>query len=490
MKLFTILLGVVASATGATAFEVPNLDPETYKEPSQALYFVRNPEALAPGSVPRMKAADLTREDFDRRIQDGEVFIVEDFGKEWPMEKWDCEFFRSDPVFKGARMSVSYDENAGADGKPPSLGSDWLAKKVKSGAADEDAPQQSPFYWGIKDILYEDTNPNLLGSWKKEMLTKVQKHIKLPAFMDPSNLDGFKRTPEFWFSSAGSGAKAHMDTHIQTTISIQLAGEKRWRLGFMGERRAPYLEMIYTDGRAYKGGHTGLPGDKWNPEFTLSLKQGEALFMPPGFIHETRNEAQAGKDGCGASVTFQFDHPMASRMFRNFLPRVRRTADIHEIWNPVAAWAWLGGPTPKPEANRKFYKKGHPYAEAKKQVLEKTGPAGKRFASLDKDKDGVLTHGELKDVATEDGARDMIGFHDLNRDGQISLAEYAEVFAFWAATEKKVMDDTPEKLRKFQIKDMDDSGFNIEDLPSKVQLQARNHAMKLEAERREKKSEL
>ena len=60
--------------------------------------------------------------------------------------------------------------------------------------------------------------------------------------MSKANKRDFYTTPEFWFSvrtsatrlvliaalqAPGAGAKAHIDTHVQSTMSLQLSGSKR-----------------------------------------------------------------------------------------------------------------------------------------------------------------------------------------------------------------------------------------------------------------------
>merc|ERR1712118_653941 len=125
----------------------------------------------------------------------------------------------------------------------------------------------------------------------------------------------------------------------------------------MDARKAPFLAMIYKDGDVYK------EKVRWSPHFNVTLKPGEALFFPPGTIHETLNLNQGAS--CAASVTFQFEAPMATRYHRRFFPRVRRTADIHEAWPLIANWATL--------FSQKINMSGMPYAQAKAQALSSKG---------------------------------------------------------------------------------------------------------------------
>lgn len=88
---------------------------------------------------------------------------------------------------------------------------------------------------------------------------------------------------------------------------------------------------------------------------------------------------------------------------------------------------------------------------------------------------------ELKKSAGRD-AQSVLGFHDLNEDSSITRAEFAEGYAFWAATVKAVVEDTPKKWRHYQLEDMR-GDFNIEDLPKKLNKQMMKMSEKRELER-------
>ncbi|CAE8657367.1 unnamed protein product, partial [Polarella glacialis] len=96
--------------------------------------------------------------------------------------------------------------------------------------------------------------------------------------------------------------------------------------------------------------------------------------------------------------------------------------------------------------------------------------------------DDVLSLSELGQAFGPVKVQDLLGFHDLDEDGTISLAEFAEVFSFWAGTEHAVLKDTPKKFHKFQLEDMH-GDFNIEDLPKKITDECLKRAQKLEASR-------
>jgi len=332
-----------------------------------------------------------------------------------PMKGWSCDTFQNDPEFSKAEMQQMYAAN---DDVPfTAFKSDWMDKNTPSGAADNNAPQKAPFYWGIKDVQYNDGQQS--RTWRKSMLEKVRKHTKVPTFMDPRNMRDLFTTPEFWFAQSGAGAKAHMDTHIQTTMSLQLASEKRWRLGFMPSRHLQHLSMLYTDGSVYKHGRG------WVPTHDVLLKPGDALFVPPGFIHETNNKGGE----CAASVTYQFSFPMATGLYREFLKRVRRTPDIWEVWPLLKEWASIG----RGDIN------GSPKAW---------------FNSLDANKDGSLTGDEIKQSRAEferSSAEDVIAFHDSNGDGVVSLAEFETQYNRWDMMERDALSRKQTPLRSIGL---------------------------------------
>lgn len=353
------------------------------------------------------------------------------------MRSWDCEFFRKDADLSKAEMMQQY----AADQGPGFVGftSGWEQKRSPSGAKDAAAPQVAPFYWGIKDVQYQDAARS--PTWRKSMLKKVQQSFVLPPFMEKSNEMSFKTTPEFWFAVGGGGAKAHMDTHIQSTVTVQIAGTKRWRMAPMEARRAPYLAMIYKDGAVYKAG-------EWMPLFSVTLHPGDAMFFPPGIVHETLTVS----DDCASSVTFQFNSPWAARYYRRFFPRVRRTADIHEAWLQIEEWATLM----RSKTDKSLWR-GLPYAEAKALAPE----LFRKAAGHNK---GSLQQEEVVNKFGRSDALGILGWHDLDEDGVITLAEFEEAFAFWAGVTYTVIEETPKKWRKLQLRDMR-TDFNIEDLP-------------------------
>jgi len=375
-----------------------------FPEPSEAEYWGNGTMTEAPYAVPRFSIADMNRTKFDELVIAGRAFVVSGVGDASPMHGWNCDTFREDPSFSGAEMQMMYAKGGGA----PFVGfkTDWMKQANPSGAADEEAPQKAPFYWGIKDVQYNDggTSP----TWRKAMLQKVRAHTAVPPFMDAANKGQLYTTPEFWFAVHGAGAKAHIDTHVQTTMSLQLASRKRWRIGFMPERMLQHLSMLYKDGSVY------THGTPWVPTHDLVLEEGEALFIPPGFIHETHNLGEE----CAASVTYQFSVPMATGLYSTFMGRVRRTPDIWESWPLLREWATMG------------------------MHQHEASPA-KMFAKVDRDSDGIVTMQELSMLRDLERSRpsDILTFLDMDRDGAISIEEFKAQHRRWASLEEDAMSD-------------------------------------------------
>jgi len=151
--------------------------------------------------------------------------------------------------------------------------------------------------------------------------------------------------------------------------------------------------------------------------FDLILERGEALYIPPGFIHETLNLG----DTCAASVTYQFPTPMATGLYRNFLKRVRRTPDIWESWPLLKEWSTFGTGT-----------QGHD----SKSV----------FNLVDMDKDGKVTVAEVgrRVRLQRSEPDDVVAFHDIDKDGSVSFVEFDTQYKRWHAMEKDAMTNSPD----------------------------------------------
>ena len=73
-------------------------------------------------------------------------------------------------------------------------------------------------------------------------------------------------------------------------MAVTLSGVKRWRLGEIPRQTPRTHGQFYADGSVYNPDFLKRLGvSKWSPTYEVEVKAGEALFFPPGFIHETLN---------------------------------------------------------------------------------------------------------------------------------------------------------------------------------------------------------
>ncbi|CAK0872924.1 unnamed protein product [Prorocentrum cordatum] len=146
--------------------------------------------------------------------------------------------------------------------------------------------------------------------------------------MDSRNARHLNRTPELWFvrgGAAGGGAKAHVDQHTESTMSLQLAGRKRWRVAPIAPRAAPHVVKLYQDGQIFERAER----DTWNIGDVV-LSPGDAVFFGPGSI---LGGTDAVPSACAASImTWQFNVPLPTGWWRSFLPRIRFTPDLVHTW--------------------------------------------------------------------------------------------------------------------------------------------------------------
>lgn len=257
------------------------------------------------------------------------------------------------------------------------------------------------------------------------MLRKVQDMTWIPEWLAEENLAELKRTPEFWFSRPAAGAKLHVDSHIQTTIAIQLAGRKTWRIGFLEPRETMLVGLVYSDGQRYES-----PLGPWVAQYAFEMAPGDVLVMPPGFAHETKNTG----DGCALSLTHQFSRPFASRLYREFWPRVRRTGDVGEVLPEVVELMGLGKQSFNPLSLAK--------SAVTREALEQRARA--LAEGLDGNEDGVLAAEECGLPAALWSRAEL--WFDTNEDGAVAVDEYVAGFAEWAEIEQAAFSETPQKL--------------------------------------------
>jgi len=307
-------------------------------EPSDAEYWGAQGLASQPFPVLSFNAS-LSTETFRKLVREGRPLVVRGLGSALSIRSWDCDFFRNGHV-----KTVKARKEYGSEGEPQWMKienimaqseaeeSEWTAKmrlfRRRKKRKKESA--SAPYYLGIKDAQGDprelEHDSHYSPSWSKELLREVQQLTETPAFMDQENTDTLQRTPELWFVRAGSsgGAKAHVDVHQESTMSLQLCGSKRWQVAPIAWRGAPHVMKLYQDGQIYDRPEH----QRWNIMEDVVLDEGDALIFPPGFIHQTAAEGS----GPAASITWQFDHPSPSILWRRYLPRIRFTPDLATTW--------------------------------------------------------------------------------------------------------------------------------------------------------------
>lgn len=227
-----------------------------------------------------------------------------------------------------------------------------------------------------------------------------------------------------------------MDPHCDTTLSIQLSGEKRWRLGFPPLRIPASVDDRESEDWTGDGQYVEFaqPGSaSWAPAFEVTVRAGEALLFPVGMIHETVNTAPS----CSASITIQFSDPIPARFYRNFLPQLTRAGPLIRCWDYIEAIATLGTAQVRPLTV--------PYVQ---QACFET--AGETFRTVDVDGSGDITTTEvlayigqrsaLFELAHGLLAEAVINYHDDDENTRVSKAEFANGYCEWIANEIAISD--------------------------------------------------
>jgi hypothetical protein len=270
------------------------------------------------------------------------VVVIDDATRQFPMDGWTCASIATQ--FKDVHMRREYDNNVQIDpetNEPANtqrLGdaytgsdTDWTQQRVSNGDAVDDsvlAPKFAPNYLPWKEFTLPD-------STGVTPLARFQKYITVPYFLRDHKLDSsiIRESPEMWFAAVeGSGAKTHADGHCEATISLQLSGRKKWRIG-------PMHAIHEWDGlmaRCYDG---TVNISAWTPTHEVLLEAGQAVVFPPGMLHQTM-----GLPGeCAASITFQWVGPLASAYLRTHMPRLLLSGGLNECFS---YWEYLVMGTP------------------------------------------------------------------------------------------------------------------------------------------------
>ena len=172
----------------------------------------------------------------------------------------------------------------------------------------------------------------------------------------------------------------------------------------------------------------------------MELKAGEALFFPPGFIHETLNVG----DTCSSSVTYQFTDPAPTLYWRHFMTRVRRTGDLSECWKGIERLATLGKRLPLPGDNA--YEQGLAHA-----------------IELDLNNDGLIGEEELQ-RAVQGHWLEALSFHDPDGNMELTITEFAKDYLKYAAIKGRVATERPIEGGRSRAAEDEDDDADDDDL--------------------------
>merc|ERR1711933_247013 len=100
---------------------------------------------------------------------------------------------------------------------------------------------------------------------------------------------------------------AHADTYCIPAVSLQLRGQKHWRL-------MPDPPPIRSRKDRYDSHDGGIYKAKlWHPTHEAVVSEGEAIVFFPHQFHETF--VPQDNPQCTVATTFQFQHPLPVRFF-------------------------------------------------------------------------------------------------------------------------------------------------------------------------------
>mmetsp|Transcript_12131 Transcript_12131/g.28325 ORF Transcript_12131/g.28325 Transcript_12131/m.28325 type:complete len:406 (+) Transcript_12131:82-1299(+) len=347
-------------------------------------------------------ASELARDDFNRLTSNGTVFIVRGAARLPNYHGWSCSELKHHTTFKDAEGELLY-----ANGPSMPLGGDWEEHLAETNATklDQDAPQVGAFRLGFRD--YGKPHLEVSSSWTPDMIELMKDLAEAPPFMDTNNvwrdnpsgageLESLHTTSELWLAPPGAGVQARLNPHLANTMVLQLSGSTRWRLSPVPDRSFPSMLPEYRDGgevySAFDGG--------WKPHYNFVLEEGDALFFPPGTIHE-----ELGVDSsCSLYLTHQYSIPMPARYLRQHLRRFRHCGDLFQSWALMEEWAMLGGflevlDGPARQTDLEGLLK-HAYGSMWNDA-ELSAPLRDAFAFLDQNEDGIVTLQDVKDAALE-----------------------------------------------------------------------------------------
>ena len=249
--------------------------------------------------------------------------------------------------------------------------------------------------------------------------------VSVPRAARSMATDAATESASLWFGPEGSGTLATVDnTQCIGTLSVQLSGATRWRLqrAEPAGARPPSVGSEFPAGAIYTAG--------WMPSHSFEVTAGEAVFFPPGYIHEAMHSAKAQ---CSARQDIPIDGRRSAAFLRRNLPIVTRVRDLRSCAVLTRTLATLDA---VPPALAKSLDRG----EFETGLV--TGAAYMVAMAIDagSNADGVLAAEEIMrwaDVPAETAAG-VIRYHDLDDDGVLTRFEFVDGFTDWVENEAAI----------------------------------------------------
>jgi len=441
-----------------TEAKVPNERPKALdvtkpvlQEPKVQDYwhFLRNYQEVPLKDFDQQKAPEVLRvknladDRFQQLVRDGVPFVVDDctagFG-EGAISDFECKDFAD--RWPSGNMRAEYTPGQyHIYLKDP----DWYTKVHPQRKNDEHMAGArkiaGPYIWHVKD--------------EEPLKTKrsVQQYWRTPYFLEKSLANRMEANEsfEFWFSLAGGGTFSHADSYCETTISMQFKGKKRWRIQAFPEIRHHFNATAFGDEQIY-GGRQHVP---WMPETEFTVGPGECFVFPTGYIHETFVDPDTNDQQCYTASTYQFNHPRQVNLYRAYMSRFAMShyglgepcLDKIESYSTLLQDKRRFQATPSKEAMKKE-------AERVMKLVDSNGDGHftneelyQAFAKNAKTRKEILGRGdfrytwrkllsatqkeELTDEAMAVWVEDALQYHDVDRDGKVSLEELAFNFLHW-----------------------------------------------------------
>lgn len=408
-------------------------------------------EITPENAAPMTRVKNMDHEEFKELVRRAYPFVVEDcvpegaelqeltcseYGKRWPKEHMRAEYT---PGQKHINLEAS----------------EWYSVQKPTVSAKKHLslgkPLSGPYIWHVKD---ETDDPKT----KRD----IQEIFPVPYFLNEStlNYNEARDSFEFWYVLENGGSQAHADAYCETTISMQLRGSKKWRLGAFPNITNAFQPYSFGDADIYKHSHF------WRPEHEELVGPGSCVVFPMGYIHETYvAEGDAGGDGCSVASTFQFQDPQPIYQWKNFLQRwgLSHYTRNEPCLKRMMPYVFLG----------QAIALGLGDSAAKRELQ-------KRFRQVDANNDDIISPDELlfvyrmlysrwqgpwtKAISKKDAlkarnekqkwmAEDALLFHDDNRDGSITFEEFEQsILRFQAVRQRaqniKDLKKKPEELVK------------------------------------------